>query len=61
LLELETQILIAQRLKYLPPAESKHLIELSAEAGRMLNALISSIRPTFAAKHYAQGAAESKG
>ena len=46
LLELETQILIAQRLEYLSPTETNSLIELSSSAGRILNALVGSIRPT---------------
>jgi len=46
LLELETQILIAQRLEYLSPEETTSLIELSSSAGRMLNALVGSIQPT---------------
>ena len=46
LLELETQILIAQRLEYLSLAQIASLLELSSGAGRMLNALVGSIRPT---------------
>lgn len=45
LLELETQILIAERLNYLGEGESDSLIQLSADTGRMLNALLDSIRP----------------
>ena len=44
LLELETQILIAQRLEYLPIASVEKLTNLSAELGRMLNALIQCMR-----------------
>ena len=44
LLELETQILIAQRLEYLAAAEAESLIANSAQLGRMLNALIQSVR-----------------
>ena len=44
LLELETQILIAQRLKYLPDTSAESLIKTSTELGRMLNSLIQSIR-----------------
>ena len=40
LLELETQILIAQRLEYVFEARAKSLIETAAELGRMLNGLI---------------------
>lgn len=45
LLELETQILISQRLNYMLPDDAQSLMQLSAEAGRMLNALVGSIRP----------------
>jgi four helix bundle protein len=44
LLELETQILIAQRLKYLTPQRAEALTKRSTELGRMLNSLIQSIR-----------------
>lgn len=44
LLELETQILIAQRLMYLPPTSAESLIKTSTELSRMLNSLIQSIR-----------------
>ena len=44
LLELETQILIAQRLKYVTPPRAENLIRTSNELGRMLNSLIQSIR-----------------
>lgn len=44
LLELETQILIAERLKFLEASQIKELTTLSADLGRMLNALIQSMR-----------------
>ena len=44
LLELETQIQIAQRLQYLTPPRADNLIRASNELGRMLNSLIQSIR-----------------
>lgn len=44
LLELETQILIAQRLKYMTPERAEPLIKLSNELGRMLNSLLQSMR-----------------
>jgi len=44
LLELETQILIAQRLRYVTPPRAENLIRTSNELGRMLNSLIQSIR-----------------
>jgi four helix bundle protein len=52
LLELETQILIAQRLEYVLEERAKSLIETSAELGRMLNALIERIRPTEPTKRF---------
>ena len=44
LLELETQILIAASLAYLKKDSSETLLELCGETGRMLNALIQSIK-----------------
>jgi len=44
LLELETQILIAQRLKYLPGSAGEKLLADLAQLGRMLNALIQSLK-----------------
>ena len=52
LLELETQILIAQRLEYMFEARAKSLIETAAELGRMLNGLIERIRPTERTKRF---------
>jgi four helix bundle protein len=49
LLELETQILIAQRLRYLTPPCAETLIGSSSKLGRMLNSLIQSIRSPEAA------------
>ncbi len=49
LLELETQILIAQRLRYLTPPCAETLISSSSKLGRMLNSLIQSIRSPEAA------------
>ena len=46
LLELETQIVIATDLGYLHNEESERLLNLCGEIGRMLNALIQSIKPT---------------
>lgn len=45
LLELETQIVIAQRLSYISPAEGESVIHAAGEVGRMLNALVNSMRP----------------
>ena len=44
LLELETQLLIATELGYLSSANSEKVMSLCGEAGRMLNALISSLK-----------------
>ena len=44
LLELETQIMISQRLKYLTPARAETMLRKSTELGRMLNCLVQSIR-----------------
>jgi len=44
LLELETQILIGERLTYLTSARAEALLKISTELGRMLNSLIQSIR-----------------
>jgi four helix bundle protein len=44
-LELETQILIAQALEFLTESRAKALLERSSELSRMLNALIHAIRP----------------
>ena len=46
LLEVETQILIAQKLGYIAQPCSDKLMERSSEVGRMLNALIQAIRRT---------------
>jgi four helix bundle protein len=43
LLELETQILIAQQLGYLPTERTQNLLDRAAEAGRVLNGLLSSL------------------
>jgi four helix bundle protein len=45
LLELETQILLAQQLDYICPREAEPLLQLSTEVGKMLNALVESISP----------------
>jgi four helix bundle protein len=44
LLELETQILVAQNLHYLDEPGIRNLLELTAEVGRLLNGLLSSIK-----------------
>jgi four helix bundle protein len=43
LMELETQIMIAERLRYVSPESANQILERSAEVGRVLNGLISSL------------------
>jgi four helix bundle protein len=42
--EVETQILIAERLDYMDKQESQNLIALSSEVGRLLNGLSNSLQ-----------------
>lgn len=44
LVEIETQLMIAQTLGYLSPVEGERLLQQSAELGRVLNGLIGSIK-----------------
>ena len=44
LTEIETQVLIARDLKYLPPAKADLLLAAADELGRVLNGLIASIK-----------------
>jgi four helix bundle protein len=44
LLELETQLLIAQNLEFLSPQQAERLLVRTAELGRMLNGLLQSLR-----------------
>jgi four helix bundle protein len=44
LLELETQILVAQSLSYLDEPALQNLLELTAEVGRLLNGLLGAIK-----------------
>ncbi len=46
LLELETQVLIATELGYLRDGQSEVLLDLCGQTGRMLNALIQSMKST---------------
>ncbi|MGA8151326.1 MAG: four helix bundle protein [Terriglobales bacterium] len=48
LLELQTQILIAQELQYLPEVRAQHMQELANGVGRTLNGLINSLSTTAA-------------
>ena len=43
LVEVETQILIAQELGYLERDESERLLSVAAEVGRILNGLLNSL------------------
>ncbi len=43
--ELETQLLIAQRLTYLDDQSTARLLEMTSEVGRLLNGLSSSLSP----------------
>jgi four helix bundle protein len=52
LLELETQILIAQRLEYLHSSVGEKLLADSAQLGRMLNALIQSLKKSEIPKEF---------
>jgi four helix bundle protein len=45
LVEVETQLMIAQKLDYFTPEHGKSLLEKSAELGKILNGLIGAIRP----------------
>ncbi len=49
LYEVQTQIVIAERLGYLGDKESRSLNSRAAETGRLLNGLIRSFRPSHAA------------
>ena len=44
LCEVETQILVAQRLGYLSSASTEHILDQTADAGRVLNGLSRSLR-----------------
>lgn len=45
LMEIETQILIAQSLNYLHSEETSLILEKTAEAGRLINGLSRSLKP----------------
>src|SRR5882724_1668195 len=45
LVEVETQLMIAQNLDYLTLEHGKHLLDKAAELGKILNGLIGAIRP----------------
>lgn len=57
LLELETQILIAQELNYIPLMESESLQESTGQIGKMLNGLVQAItQHTTCSRHTASEA-----
>ena len=43
-MELQTQLMLAQRLGYVAPAEAGEVERLASEVGRMLSAMISRLR-----------------
>jgi four helix bundle protein len=45
LVEVETQLLIAQNLNYFSAEQGQQLLDRAAEVGKILNGLIASIRP----------------
>lgn len=45
LVEIETQVIIAEKLKYLEAEVCQSILEQTAELGRILNGLIASIKP----------------
>lgn len=44
LAEIETQVMIAKDLDYLKEIDMNHILNLSAEVGRILNGLLTSLR-----------------
>lgn len=42
-MELETQVMIAERLCYLEPSSAKEVLRATAEVGRMLNGLMNRL------------------
>ncbi|MGH9502797.1 MAG: four helix bundle protein [Terriglobales bacterium] len=45
LVEVETQLMIAQKLAYFTPERGKELLDQAAELGKILDGLIGAIRP----------------
>ena len=45
LVEVETQLMIAQNLGYITPEQGKNILDKAGERGRILNGLIGSIKP----------------
>jgi four helix bundle protein len=48
LLEVETQLLLAKRLQYIPETETAALLKITAAIGSGLTGLINSLKPTSA-------------
>jgi len=44
LVEIETQLMIAENLRYLTPEQSQPILNRAAELGRILNGLIASTK-----------------
>lgn len=53
LLELQTQVRLAERLKFLGPDASKKLLQKSDQVGRELNALLNSLKRVFVPAEHA--------
>ncbi len=51
LMEVETQILIAQDLNYIDASSADELLEFSAETGRVINGLIRSLKKKLESDH----------
>lgn len=45
LVEVETQLMIAQNLAYFTPEHGRYLLDKAGEVGKILNGLIGAIRP----------------
>lgn len=45
LVEVETQVILTQRLQYLTDERAQQVLDKASELGKILNGLISSIRP----------------
>ena len=45
MVEVETQLMIAQKLDYFRPEHGKNLLDEANESGKVLNRLIGTIRP----------------
>ena len=45
LVEVQTQLMIAQKLDYFTPEHGKDPLDQAAELGKVLNGLIGAIRP----------------